>query len=117
MISIKVMSTICACLLFVAVLNLPIEYYTVLRIVVFIGSLLVIASLLKMNNWTIVFGVIAILFNPITPVYLYLKPYWIPIDIISGILFLLILFFNKPKKEIKNTGVKEQKEYRRDKIY
>ncbi|WP_109853319.1 DUF6804 family protein [Aquimarina sp. AU58] len=115
--NIKIISFICACLLFAAVLNLPIEYYSILRIVVCMGSLLVIISLFKKNTWAIVFAVIAVLFNPIIPVYLYLKPYWIPIDIISGILFLLILFFAKPKKEIKKVETKKRREFKRDKIY
>lgn len=115
--NIKIISFICACSLFAAVLNLPIEYYSVLRIVVCIGSVLVIISLFKKNTWAVVFAVIAVLFNPIIPVYLYLKSYWIPIDIISGILFLLILFFAKPKKEIKKVETKKRREFKRDKIY
>ncbi len=113
----KVMSLICACLLFAAVLNLPIEYYALLRIVVFIGSLLIIISLSKKNIWIVVFGIIAILFNPIIPVYLYLKPYWIPIDIISGILFLLVLVFDTPTKMVKNIEETKQRKFSRDKIY
>ncbi|MBQ4819614.1 DUF6804 family protein [Aquimarina sp. MMG016] len=116
LIPIKVISTICACLLFAAVFNLPIEYYTILRIVVFIGSLLIIDALVRKNIWVLVFGVIAILFNPIIPMYLYIKSYWIPIDIASGILFLLVLFFDKPKRETKKIE-KKRREFSRDKIY
>ncbi len=116
-IPIKMISTICAFLLFVAILNLPIEYYTVLRIVVFFGSLLVIESLLKKGVWVIVFGIIAILFNPIIPMYLYIKSYWVPIDITSGIMFLLVLFIDKPKNEKKKIEDKKQREFSRDKIY
>jgi len=115
--SIKPVSIICALSLFIAVLKWPIEYYTFLRVIVFIGSLLVIASLLKQTVWVIIFGIIAILFNPIIPVYLYLKSYWIPIDIIAGILFLLILVLNKPKEESKKIEPKKQREFKRDKIY
>lgn len=115
--NIKIVSIICACLLFIAVMNLPIEFYTILRIVVCVGSVLVIISLLKKDVWAIVFGIIAILFNPIFPVYLYFKPYWIPIDIITGILFLMVSFLDKPKPEIKKHKIKKQKEFSRDKIY
>ncbi|MEN3323695.1 DUF6804 family protein [Mariniflexile soesokkakense] len=114
---IKLIAVICAFLLFLAVLKMPIEYYTLLRIIVFIGALLIITSLLKQTLWVIIFGIIAILFNPIIPVYLYLKAYWIPIDIISGILFLLILFFERPTKKIKKIEPTKQREFKRDKIY
>lgn len=115
--SLKPVSIICALLLFIAVLKLPIEYYTFLRIVIFIGAMLVIISLSKKIIWVILFSITAILFNPIIPVYLHLKTFWIPIDIISGILFLLLLFFNKPKEKSKKIEPKKQREFNRDKIY
>jgi len=115
--SIKSVAIICATLLFLAVLKIPIEYYTLLRVVIFTGAILVIISLSNKIIWVIIFGVITILFNPIIPVYLYLKSYWIPIDIIAGILFLLVLFFEKPKKENKKIEPKKQREFKRDKIY
>lgn len=113
----KVVSIICALLLFIAVMKMPIEYYTVLRVVVFIGALLVILSLSSKIIWVIIFGVIAFLFNPIIPVYLYLKSYWIPVDIIAGILFLSMLFFDKPKEGNDKIEPKKQREFKRDKIY
>lgn len=115
--SLRPVLIICALVLFVAVLKLPIEYYTFLRIVVFIGAILVITALSKKIIWVILFGIITILFNPIIPVYLYFKSYWIPIDIVVGILFLLLLFFNKPKEEPKKIEPKKQREFNRDKIY
>ncbi|MCL6296274.1 DUF6804 family protein [Jejuia spongiicola] len=115
--SLKPVSIICALLLFIAVLKLPIEYYTFLRIAIFIGALLVIISLSKKIIWVIVFGIITILFNPIIPIYLYFKSIWIPIDIVTGILFLLLFFFNKPKEEPKKIEPKKQREFKRDKIY
>ncbi len=113
----KPISFICASLLFLAVLKMPIGYYTLLRVVIFIGSLLLTITLYNKIIWAVIFAVIAILFNPIIPVYLYLKLYWIAIDVISGILFLLILFFNKPKEENKKIEPKKQREFKRDKIY
>lgn len=115
--NIKPVSIICASLLFLAVLKMPIGYYTLLRVVVFIGALLTILSLYDKIIWAIIFTAIAILFNPIIPVYLYLKAYWIPLDIITGILFLLILFFEKPKKGKQKIEEKGRKEFTRDKIY
>ncbi|WP_414017891.1 DUF6804 family protein [Chitinophaga sancti] len=79
-----------AALLFIATIKLPIGFYTALRILVFICSILLIRSSYQdsLTNWVILFLVIAVLFNPILPVYLYKKSIWIPIDVIAGILFL-----------------------------
>jgi len=114
----KLVSTICACLLFIAVFNLPIEYYNLLRLVIFIGALLVIFPLnAKRLLWIILFTIIAFLFNPIIPIYLYVKTYWLPIDIISGILFLIISFFPESPKKTNNINEKNKKVYSRDRIY
>jgi len=96
----KIVLLICAGLLFLALLSLPIGYYTFLRITVTIGAILVIASELRegINVWVILFGLIAVLFNPIAPVYLGEKSVWIPIDFVTGILFVVKSF------NLKNTG-------------
>ncbi len=76
-------------LLILGTANLPIGYYTLLRIATFIVALMVIIKEYKngSNFWTISFGIIAILFNPIIPIYLLDKTYWIPIDILASIIF------------------------------
>lgn len=65
------------------------------------------------------FCLIAVLFNPIYPIYLYIKSYWIPIDIITGVLFLLVVFYDVAESKTKEKGTKnkENKSYTRDKIY
>jgi len=85
----KAFFLICAGLLFLSLANLPIGYYTFLRIVVFIGSLVIVLTEFKQgfNFWVIAFGLIGILFNPIIPIYLNDKSAWMPIDIIAAILF------------------------------
>ncbi|MFZ4414662.1 MAG: DUF6804 family protein [Bacteroidales bacterium] len=82
---------ICAGLLILALADLPIGYFTFLRIVVIIGAIGVIINEIEngLNIWVIIFGLIAILFNPIIPIYLNDKSVWMPIDIISSILFLI----------------------------
>jgi len=116
--NIKVVSIVCACLLFIAVLKLPIAYYTFLRVIVCIGALLVIVAQKERRVlWTVVFAIIAILFNPIVPIYLYIKAFWIPVDIISGVLFLLVSFMKKVKIQPEEKQEKELKSYSRDKIY
>lgn len=118
MINIKAIAIFCACILFIAIFYWPIEYYTFLRVAVFIGAILVILSLKKRPiYWRVIFSIIVILFNPIFPIYLFVKLYWIPIDILTGIMFLLVSFFDKPKEEIKKRETKSKREFRRDKIY
>lgn len=100
----RYVSLLCAIALFVAVLSLPIIYYAGLRVLVFIGALLIIIKHYKAKNyWLLLFIGIAILFNPIIPIYLYQKALWIPLDIIAGLLFLLdflLILKRTSKKEV-----------------
>ncbi len=93
----------CAACCFIAVLKLPIGYYTFLRIVVSLSSILIIYNFIKYKNysWVIVFTILLFLFNPIIPIYLHKKSFWIPLDITAGMLFLILIFLKgKVKKEI-----------------
>lgn len=95
----KQLLLICAGLMFIGIINLPIGYYTLLRIIVTIGSVAVVVSEYEkgLNFWVITFGLIAILFNPLIPIYLNEKSAWIPIDIIGGIIFVIKSFAVKQK--------------------
>ena len=95
----KYLLFICAGLLFIALADLPIGYYTLLRIVVTIGAIAVVVTEFEngFNFWVIAFGIIAIVFNPLIPVYLNDKDIWMPIDITVAILFLIKSFTNKIK--------------------
>ncbi len=110
----------CAICLFIAVLNLPISYYTFLRITVTIGAVLVMIRGRKdiLNFWFLSFGLIAILYNPVFPVYLYEKSKWIPVDIVTGILFLIVKFKEgkEPENQEKGNNSVASKNYQRDKI-
>jgi hypothetical protein len=90
----KYVLIICAGFLLLALADLPIGYYTFLRIVVFIVAIWILARDFEngINFWVISFGIIAILFNPLIPIYLNDKDAWMPIDILSAILFLLKSF-------------------------
>lgn len=101
--NIKPIAIICALVLFTAVFYWPVKYYTFLRIIVFLGAILVvIPHNVKQLHWTVIFCLIAVIFNPIFPLYLHSKSHWIPIDIASGILFLLEAFVTtKEQKEDK----------------
>lgn len=96
----RILLLICAGMLLLGVADLPIGYYTLLRIVVTIGSVSVIVTDFKkgLNFWNITFGLLAILFNPIIPIYLNNKSVWTLIDIISGIIFIVKSFTFKNKK-------------------
>jgi len=95
----KTLLLICAGLLFIGLIDLPIGYYTLLRFVVTIGSFAVVLTEFEngLNFWVITFGLIAILFNPLIPIYLNNKSAWLPIDIIAGIIFVIKSFTLKQK--------------------
>lgn len=102
----KVFLLIVAGILFLALFQLPIGYYTFLRIMVTVGSILVIIAEFNktsINQWVIVFGIIAILFNPLIPIHLHNKYNWVLIDIVSGLLFIIkALSGNNKQKEDRN---------------
>jgi magnesium-transporting ATPase (P-type) len=118
----KTFFTICALSCFIAILPLPLFYYTFLRIIIFIGAGIVVYYFGKQKEflWVIVFGAILVLFNPIIPIHFYLKIIWIPIDIVTGILFLLLVFIKKKIKELPEKTIAENltqtKTFSRDRI-
>lgn len=114
---VRIVSICCALLLFIAILHAPREYYWLLRTIVFIGATLVIIQNIVKPYWVVLFGVVLILFNPIFPIYLYKKVLWQPIDILTGILFLIEIIINRPKKSKPIPIKKEVKKYERDRIY
>lgn len=93
----KVVKFVTAALLLLAIASIPIGYYTFLRIVVCIASVyMAIAYFENKKPLAIIFGAIAILFNPILPIYLS-KEIWIPIDVITAIIFVVSIFFRLRK--------------------
>jgi len=111
----------CSICCFVAILTLPIIYYTFLRAIVSLGAIVLIYNFFKQKNYPLiaVFIVVLLLFNPIFPIYLHRKSIWIPLDVITGLLFLIIGYYEKkePVKEEKATEVlAAPKTYTRDRI-
>ncbi len=97
----KALLFIVSALLIISVANLPIGYYTLLRIVVTLCAVRVVVTEIKngLNFWVIACGLIGILFNPLIPVYLNKKSAWMPIDIIAGLIFFIkALTFKKVQK-------------------
>ena len=75
--------------LVIGILPLPIGYYTLSRLVVSVSALYFAYNFYKKNDTTNIwiFGFIAILYNPIIPVYLYEKFIWIIVNIITIFVF------------------------------
>jgi hypothetical protein len=90
----------CSIALFIGLMKLPIGYYTFLRIFVTIGAIWVIVKEYdkELSPWVIIFGIIAILFNPLFPIYLKNKTAWLLPDFLSAMCFLIKSFFiHQPK--------------------
>ena len=76
----------------------PYGYYILLRWVIAISALLSlwVAYNFKRTFWLFLMGIIALLFNPIAPVYLD-KGTWVIIDIVVAITFFISIFKIKTK--------------------
>ena len=90
-------------LLLIGLADLPTGYYTLVRIVVCLVS--IFASYLsyksdeKVGIATVSFDLLAILFNPIIPIYLQDKGIWTVIDLIAAVLFGIRFFtLEKPSE-------------------
>lgn len=88
--NIKSVLAVSGVVLILAILPLPYIYYQFLRIFIFFSAGFVSFKFLeqKLISWMLVFGIIALIFNPIVPIYLD-KSSWVVIDFISALLFFL----------------------------
>ena len=87
-----------ACMLFVALTHWPYAYYQILRWVV-CGSAGYAAyfAYKSRKNWIMwVMIPVAILFNPLAPIYLH-RTSWIPIDILVGCWFMFAAIIQRRK--------------------
>ena len=105
---------IAAILLFLALDRHPYGYYTILRFVVCgVTAYGVYYALeLQKKGWAWAFGIIAILFNPLIPIYLR-KATWQFIDLAVAILLLISIWVLRKSgsrhNSIMNEGEKEEK--------
>jgi len=85
-------SVICTVLVVIGVFELPYGYYTLLRICLCGAAIAVIFlaydSLNEVSRW--LFGAIAVLYNPIIPIYLGDKSVWIVLNVITVLVFWFI---------------------------
>jgi|GEM_PF-1540027 uncharacterized membrane protein/transcriptional regulator len=79
--------------LFVAIFDMPSGYYDFLRIVVFITTGLTGIYFLNKNESSsgIALLLIAILWNPVIPIYIYEKSVWVVLDLIAIVIITFIL--------------------------
>jgi len=75
--------------LLIAIVDLPYGYYIILRILIFsISIMMIISSKYVESKWFFYLPVfIAIIYNPIIPIYLS-KANWVRIDVIVAIIFI-----------------------------
>lgn len=90
--SFTIARVVAAALLLLALADLPYGYYTILRLLVFaVGAYgAYLAYLARQQGWTWTLGAIAVLFNPLFPIYLE-REVWAPIDIGVAVVLLVSL--------------------------
>lgn len=97
----NILTIIASGFLFMALLDgLPYGFFTLLRFVVCSVGIYIAYKIYEDNKeslWVWAFAGMAILFNPIIPIYLQ-RETWIVIDLIIGIFLLVSIFFIKTKK-------------------
>ena len=98
----KLLYWVCVGLLLVALGSWPIGYYTFLRIGVCIGGVLaareIYSATNRLNIFVLIFIGIAILFNPLVPVYLHNKGIWLPLDLLAAACFAAKAYLTEDKK-------------------
>jgi hypothetical protein len=97
----KVLLVVSAILLLLAVIELPIGYYTFLRIIVTFTAALVLYKerIIDLGIWFICFVMIIILFNPIIPIHLRDRSIWFVIDIVVAGVFIIKAMSLKSNKQ------------------
>lgn len=97
----RLLALICAAALLLALFKLPIGYYTFLRLLVTTGAVVHVVHHHRRDGLgirVVLFGILALLFNPLWPVYLQDRNVWAPIDILGGVLFLYAAFWPAARK-------------------
>ncbi len=104
-------------MLLLALTPLPYGYYFFLRVITFgVGAYTVsLASNQSKKGVQIVFGVVALIFNPIIP-FRFDRETWAVIDIVASVLFMVSIFYvretrhSEPKIELSREKTEEQSE-------
>jgi hypothetical protein len=79
-------------MLLIALLPLPIGFYTLLRLVVCAAAAYLAVEDYRARGsvgfWLVVLAGVALLFNPLTPIFLS-RDQWAPIDVLGAVVFVL----------------------------
>ncbi len=77
----------------------PYGFFTLLRFVVFAATAYIawMAYKQKREKWVWIFGFLAVLFNPFSPIYLN-RDIWSVIDFITGVFLIISAFLLKVEK-------------------
>ncbi|HBB44357.1 MAG: hypothetical protein UW27_C0005G0008 [Parcubacteria group bacterium GW2011_GWA1_44_13] len=98
----KILTLVAAGMLLVALSEgLPYGYFTLMRFVVCAVGIYLAYKTYEENNeslWVWAFGFVAVLFNPIFPIYLK-RAQWEVIDLVVGIFFIASIFLVKIKNK------------------
>ena len=82
-------------LILAPLINFPYGYYMFLRLIVTITSIMTIVYVIKaaggINEISIIFGLIAILYNPIVPINLS-REIWLPINFITAGIYIFCFY-------------------------
>lgn len=92
----KALLLIPAAFLIVATMPLPYGYYTLLRLIVTIAGVFFAWSEFQTHQrltvWVLLFGFLALLFNPVIPVHLN-REMWFVLDLGAAAIFIACWFF------------------------
>jgi hypothetical protein len=85
----KKINNIASGMLILAIFDLPMGYYTFLRICISIAAIISLLHYreIKDDNLMVCFGLVLILFNPLIPIYLHNKGLWFIIDLVAAVIF------------------------------
>lgn len=99
--NIKWLCVISGVMALLAILPWGYSYYQLLRVILFLSSAIVAYGFYKsqLSGWALAFGAIAILFNPIFPIYM-ARSSWTGVDLIVGLMFLIASGSMKARKKI-----------------
>jgi len=95
----KSICIVCGILLLLAIPSWwPYGFYILLRWIMCAVSVYVAYGFYKskLSGWSLIFCILALVFNPIVPVYLN-KVSWIPIDLFGAVLFFVVAYSIKRK--------------------
>jgi hypothetical protein len=114
---VRVIAGICTTLLLLSLFFMEPAFYLLLRIAVFVGTLIILTCTNQNLYKVLLFLFIAVLFNPIIPIYLYKKYLWFPFDIFGAIAFLFEIIEFKPSITKPPETNKEPNIFGRDRIH